>query len=492
MLKEHTEVLKRHIRFSDIITHFPFLGFLSPSAFRKIMAFFDLCIVGGAFFIGYPLIEKISNLYPLSSYITLLPILLLTWGGLLYYFGMYKSFRARKIPEILLIMLKTTLLGFILFSSYVFIFKVQYISRLFIIVTFIMATALISIEKVVLVYLLRYMYKIGVKFRSVLIVGTGKRAQHFINLINKNAEWGIKIVGLVDEDETKKGELIKNCKVIGSFKDIPEILHNIVVDEVVFIVPRSWLGKIENILYFCETQGVAVNIAADLFDLKFSKMKQTDLYGFPVLSFVCTPDRLWQLLIKRLFDLIFSGIALIILAPVFIITAIIIKATSKGPVFFKQERSGLNGRRFILYKFRTMVVDAETRLKDLLSSNEMNGPVFKMTRDPRITKIGKILRRFSIDELPQLWNVFKGDMSIVGPIPPIPEEVKNYDYWHRRKLSMRPGITCLWQVGGRSKITDFSEWMRLDLKYIDNWSLWLDCKILLKTIPTVLFGIGAK
>ena len=180
------------------------------------------------------------------------------------------------------------------------------------------------------------------------------------------------------------------------------------------------------------------------------------------------------------------------MAPVFIITAIIIKATSKGPVFFNQERSGLNGRRFILYKFRTMVVDAETRLKDLLSSNEMNGPVFKMTQDPRITKIGKILRRFSIDELPQLWNVFKGDMSIVGPRPPIPEEVKNYDYWHRRKLSMRPGITCLWQVGGRSKITDFSEWMRLDLKYIDNWSLWLDCKILLKTIPTVLFGIGAK
>jgi lipopolysaccharide/colanic/teichoic acid biosynthesis glycosyltransferase len=178
--------------------------------------------------------------------------------------------------------------------------------------------------------------------------------------------------------------------------------------------------------------------------------------------------------------------------PVFVIIAILIKISSGGPIFFKQLRCGLYGRKFVFYKFRTMIADAESKLKDLAKYNEMNGPVFKMTNDPRITRVGKWLRKFSIDELPQLWNVFKGDMSLVGPRPPLPSEVEQYDIWQRRRLSMRPGITCLWQARGRNKITDFTEWMRLDLEYIDTWSLLLDFKILIKTIPVVLFGTGAK
>jgi len=210
-----------------------------------------------------------------------------------------------------------------------------------------------------------------------------------------------------------------------------------------------------------------------------------------LLTFESTPDKLWHLWVKRLFDIVFSFIALIILAPIFAIVAIMIKATSKGPVFFKQERGGLNGRKFMLYKFRTMVVDAEAKLKDVLAYNEMDGPVFKLTNDPRLTKVGKFLRKFSVDELPQLWNVLKEDMSIVGPRPPIPAEIDKYANWQRRRLSMMPGITCLWQVKGRNNI-DFEAWMRFDLEYIDNWSLWLDCKIILQTIPVVLFGIGGK
>jgi len=296
----------------------------------------------------------------------------------------------------------------------------------------------------------------------------------------------------VDEDVSKVGSVVAGHKVLGSFKDVPDIIHNNIVDEVVFVVPRLWLHKIEEIMHFCEAEGLRVHVAVDYFDLKFSKAKQTDLNGFPLLTFESTPDKLWHLLIKRLFDLVFSGVALLILAPFFVIISIIIKATSEGPVFFRQKRCSLNGRTFTLYKFRTMVKDAEARLDELLRYNEMNGPVFKMENDPRLTRIGKFLRKTSIDELPQLWNVFKGDMSLVGPRPPIPKEVQQYDSWQRRRLSMRPGITCLWQVNGRNRIVDFDEWARLDLEYIDNWSLGLDFKILLKTIPAVLFTRGAK
>jgi len=290
----------------------------------------------------------------------------------------------------------------------------------------------------------------------------------------------------------KKGETIYGYEVVGALKDIPGIISTSVIDEIVFIVPRSWLNKIEEAMLYCESAGIKVHLAVDLFDLKFSKSKQTDLFGFPLLTFESTPSKFGQLFIKRLFDFVASCIGLLILSPVFLLVSILIKSTSEGPVFFKQLRCGLHGRKFQFYKFRTMTVDAESRLKEILKYNEMDGPVFKMTNDPRVTKVGKWLRKYSIDELPQLWNVIKGDMSLVGPRPPLPYEVEKYDIWQRRRLSMRPGITCLWQASGRNKIVDFNEWMRLDLEYIDNWSLWLDCKILLKTIPVVLLGVGAK
>ncbi len=479
---------------------------------KKVVIFSDLCIVAISFFIGYSLRDKIHDIYPISAYIGLLPIVLFIWVWLLYYFGMYSFLKIKKIPEVLFIVFKTAVIGFIILGGYIFIINMRNISsmysgyilmynisRMFIAFTFIIAAFLITIERITLIYIFKSLLKKGpniksslIVFRSILIIGTGKRARHFIDLINKNPDWGISIVGLVDIDPAKKGEIINGYKIIGIFNDIPEIIHKNIVDEVVFVVPRSWLNKIEDMMYFCENEGLSVNLAVDLFELKLSKAKHTDLHGFPLLTFESAPTKLWDLFIKRLFDFVFSGIAFILLIPLFAIVAILIKATSKGPVLFKQKRCSIYGRWFILYKFRTMVVDAESRLKDILNYNTMQGPVFKMAHDPRITKVGKWLRKFSIDELPQLWNVFKGDMSLVGPRPPLPAEVEKYDNWQRRKLSMRPGITCLWQISGRNKITDFNEWMRLDLEYIDNWSLWLDFKILLKTIPVVLFAVGAK
>lgn len=478
--------------------------------FKKLIVFSDLSIVTVSLFLSYLLRENIGSvypfqislheLYPIRFYIGLLPMLLLIWTGLLFFFGMYRTSCIKRVPEALLITFKTAVIGFILFGSYVFILRIQEdVSRLVIGFTFVTAAALIVFEKVLLAYLYRNLSKRTVSFKgdlfffkNLLIVGTGERTSHFIELINKNPDLGVRIVGLVDKDYAKKGETINGYKVLGVFADIPEIIHKNVVNEVAFIVPHLWLGEIEDIMYFCESEGLTVNLAVDLFEFKFSKAKQTDLHGFPMLTFESTSDKVEHLFIKRVLDFVVSGIALIVLCPLIAAAGIIIKLTSKGAVFFKQERCSLNGKKFSLYKFRTMVFDAESQLDDVLVYNEMKGPAFKMSNDPRMTKAGKWLRKLSLDELPQLWNVFKGDMSLVGPRPPLPSEVEEYNPWQRRRLSMRPGITCLWQVSGRNLISSFDEWMRLDLEYIDNWSLKLDFEIILKTIPAVLFGKGAR
>ncbi len=480
------------------------------SLFKRVILCVDLSLVIISLFAGYFLRDTIYGIFtalssmemlPLarpSYYFGLLPVLLIVWGALLSYFGMYKSFNI-IITESFLIILKSALTGFVLFGSYIFILKMQQeVSRLVIVFSFIFAPVLIGLEKVALSYAYRIISKRDVSFKSslfifrrILIVGTGSRVEHFIGLVNNHPDRGMKIVGLADIDDARTGETIKGYKVLGSLQNIPEIIHKNIIDEVVFIVPRSWLGKIENTVRFCESEGLRVNIAADIYDLNFTKAKYSDFYGLPFITYESTPDKLGHLFLKRLFDFATSGIALIFLSFYFLVIFVIIKINAKGPVFYTQKRCGLYGRKFTIYKFRTMVVDAESKLKDLLIYNEMKGPVFKMTDDPRITRVGKWLRKYSIDELPQLWNVLKGDMSLVGPRPPLPEEVERYTSTQRRRLSMRPGITCLWQIEGRSKIFDFDEWSRLDVKYIDNWSFWLDIKILLKSIPVVLFGKGA-
>ncbi|MBU1937767.1 exopolysaccharide biosynthesis polyprenyl glycosylphosphotransferase, partial [bacterium] len=214
--------------------------------------------------------------------------------------------------------------------------------------------------------------------------------------------------------------------------------------------------------------------------------------GIPVLIYSTTPLKVWQQLIKRIFDILVSGIMLILLLPLFIFIAVAIKLTSKGPVIYRSKRVGMNKKTFNFYKFRTMIVGAEQLKERLMDQNVMQKVVFKVKDDPRITSIGKFLRKFSLDELPQLWSVFRGDMAIVGPRPPLVSELDKFESWHRRKLSVKPGLTCLWQISGRSEITDFDEWVRLDLQYIDNWSLWLDFKVFFKTIPVVLLGKGAE
>jgi exopolysaccharide biosynthesis polyprenyl glycosylphosphotransferase len=274
--------------------------------------------------------------------------------------------------------------------------------------------------------------------------------------------------------------------------ELESVISQEPVDEVFITLPRDRYGPlVETIVRLCEDQGIIVRVRTELFQLRIARWQLDELDGMPIMTIQSGPPIGWQLAAKRLIDFFGSAVLLLALAPVFVTVAMLIKLDSPGPVFFRQERVGLNKRRFRLFKFRTMVVEAEKQQLLLECLNEADGPVFKIKDDPRITRIGKFLRRFSIDELPQLFNVFKGDMSLVGPRPLPVRDIERIDAsWHKRRLSVKPGVTCLWQVNGRSDVS-FEHWVRMDLEYIDNWSLALDMKILMKTIPAVLRGAGA-
>ena len=272
-----------------------------------------------------------------------------------------------------------------------------------------------------------------------------------------------------------------------------ELLHEHSVNGVVLSAKHGQVENVEAAVRACELEGVEAWLVADFFRTQISHASFDDFYGWPVLVFRSTPESSWQRVVKHLIDFLGSLLLLIIIAIPLAVVAVLIKLTSPGPVLFRQQRSGLNGQPFVLYKLRTMVTNAEQLKQELAAMNEMTGPVFKVSKDPRVTPLGRILRKFSIDELPQLYNVLRGEMSLVGPRPLPVDEVRRFnDLAHRRRLSMKPGLTCLRQISGRNNVRDFKEWVRLDLEYIDNWSLWLDLNILFRTVPVVLTGAGAK
>jgi len=476
------------------------------SVVRKATILLDTFILMLAFFLAYFLRQSFSAFYKLdiipstqviartvasiSDYLVVLFFVVLVWGFMLYLNGMYQSMRTRSLFEIVWIVIRSSFFANLLLGAFIFLFKLTFVSRVFFVIFVVVSLTFILLEKMVIFFIMHYVRKKGYNYRRLLIVGRGRRTANFIKKTQSHPEWGIKIFGVIDDEPCREIDKVGGIEVIGILKNLPEILHLYAIDEVVFVVPRSRLNHMENAIIACEMEGVKATISVDLFDLKIAKLHQTELGDIPLLTFETTVAKEWQLFVKRAMDIIISGFAITLLSLVFLIVTILIKLTSSGLVMFKQKRVSLNGRKFVLYKFRTMYKDADKKQEELKDHNEMEGPVFKIKKDPRITPLGRVLRKFSIDELPQLFNVFIGHMSLVGPRPPIPEEVEQYNPWQRRRLSMRPGITCLWQVNGRNKI-GFEEWMKLDLEYLDNWSLWLDFKILMKTIPVVLFGIGA-
>ncbi|HTL19014.1 MAG TPA: sugar transferase, partial [Patescibacteria group bacterium] len=279
----------------------------------------------------------------------------------------------------------------------------------------------------------------------------------------------------------------------GGIDQLVSMIHEQSPNSVVLNGKHTYFGQIEKAIQACELEGVEACLVAHFFQTQISRTSLDDFFGRPVIVFRSAPEASWQGIGKQLLDFLGALVLLVLFSPLFIAAALAIRLTSKGPILFRQQRCGLNGQPFMMLKFRSMVTDAEQRKHELECLNEMDGPVFKVTNDPRITPVGRILRKFSIDEFPQLFNVLRGEMSLVGPRPLPVDEVRRFDDpAHRRRLSVKPGLTCLWQVSGRNNVNNFREWVRLDLEYIDNWSLWLDFKILWRTIPVVLAGTGAK
>jgi exopolysaccharide biosynthesis polyprenyl glycosylphosphotransferase len=276
-------------------------------------------------------------------------------------------------------------------------------------------------------------------------------------------------------------------------KELVALLHKTSPHSVVINAKHTFFGQVEKAILACEREGVDAWLVADFFKTQISRTTLDDLHGRPVLVFRSTPDASWQGVCKHVLDAVGSLVLLFLTLPIMAVIALAIRMTSPGPALFRQERCGLHGRPFVMLKFRSMETNAAQRQHELAALNEMGGPVFKVTKDPRITEVGAFLRKYSLDELPQLFNVLRGEMSLVGPRPlPVYEVEKFDDPAHRRRLSVKPGLTCLWQISGRNEVRDFRDWVRLDLEYIDNWSLWLDMKILLRTIPAVLSGAGAR
>ncbi len=458
---------------------------------RRFLIFCDACVIALAYafaYLGNNLLSPPS--IPFLTYWLALAFAIPTWGLTLYANGMYQSMRTRSYLEILWSVLKSAVAVFLLLGTAIFLFKLQFMSRLFFLLFMAFGFLFIWLGKTVIFMSSHYVRRQGLNTRRLLVVGTGKRAEEFVKRVDRHSEWGFEVLGAIDDEPGRGITRVGRLSVLGSLEDISQIFHRDAVDEVVFVVPRSRLNSLQGAIEDCETEGVVVTVAVDLFDTKLARSSVTELDGLPLLHFKTTHAKEWELLIKRLFDFAASGLGLLVLSPLFLVMAVLIKTTSKGPVFFKQNRLGLAGRRFTLYKFRTMRQGAHAVLSEVPDLESMTTPEFREKKTSWITPVGRFMRKFSIDELPQLINVFVGHMSIVGPRPTVPDEVDKYKDWQRRRFSMKPGITCLWQVNGRNNIA-FEEWMKLDLEYLDNWSLWLDAKILLKTVPVVVFGIGA-
>lgn len=325
---------------------------------------------------------------------------------------------------------------------------------------------------------------------NILVLGGAVEAAPFVDTLLKHPQWGLRVAGVLIPD-TEDITSVHGIRVLGRISQLGEVIDRENIAQV-FMTGRAWdTATLHAVGDKCEEVGVTFSMDANFLGLSIARADVNDLGGWSVLSFSSTPSDGGALLVKRVLDVVGALFGLVLVAPVLFITALLIKIEDGGPVLFVQQRSGLFGRTFPMYKFRSMVVDAEAKKAALAAQNEMGGPVFKIARDPRVTRIGAILRKTSIDELPQFWNVLRGEMSLVGPRPPIPSEVARYERWQMRRLSMKPGLTCIWQVSGRNKI-GFDEWMRLDLEYIDNWSLFLDLKLLFLTVPVLVTRRGAS
>jgi exopolysaccharide biosynthesis polyprenyl glycosylphosphotransferase len=429
---------------------------------------------------------KIGNLLVIAS-------ILLLWHLVFSIFGFYESKRMTSPIMLAFDAAKATTLSAIVLAFMGKLFEIKMLTPTFGLTFWLLSSAVILLARIGVRYVLREIRTRGHNLRHVLILGTNPRAIEFARKIESKPELGYRVLGFADDTwEGSKEFQESGYRLSCELSKLSEFLRHNVVDEVAIYLPlRSYYEQASKSAALCEQHGILVRFPSDIFNLKIARPLAVDLDGMAHITAHSGSSDTWALLAKRALDVMVSSILLVLLAPAIAVVALLIKLDSEGPVLFRQERIGLNKRRFRIFKFRTMVVNAEKLMVELEAMNEVTGPVFKIKNDPRRTRVGGFLRRTSIDELPQLLNVVMGDMSLVGPRPLPVRDYEGFSVdWQRRRFSIRPGITCLWQVHGRSEIS-FDKWMELDLQYMDEWSFWLDLKILARTVPAVLKGSGA-
>ncbi len=407
------------------------------------------------------------------------------WVGALWVHNLYRIRARWSIRSEVLDVARAALIVAVAVFTLLFLVNLPGVSRLLLVELFAAQIVVTAAVRVALRFAFAALRASGRSARYVVIVGVGRSAEAFADRIERHVELGLRVLGHVIAQQEPDRRTRR--PILGTVSEIEQVLHGYVVDEVVICLPSEAAALVEPVARICEDEGRIVRIPLDGPAPNLAGGRVEEFDGIPILSLVRGPDRVLSLVAKSLLDIGAATAALVALSPILAAIAVWIRLVDGGPVLFRQTRIGLNGRPFEVLKFRTMVPDAEERLAEVLAANELRGAAFKLTNDPRITRTGRWLRRTSLDELPQLWNVLRGEMSLVGPRPPLPREVEQYDIWHRRRLSMKPGITGLWQVEARRE-PDFDRWVALDLAYIDRWSLWLDLKIMLRTFPAMLAG----
>jgi exopolysaccharide biosynthesis polyprenyl glycosylphosphotransferase len=460
----------------------------------------DLALASVAFSLAYwirdqllPRLDSTSfqPIHPFAYYLPVLLGVLALWTATGYVLGIYRKVELRSPAQIIWDEVRLIFTGIILIHACLYLFRAD-VSRGLVWMFGTIDAFLVICGRLFLFYNKGSLRRVLGKYHYFMIIGMGKEALELAQLIERAESLGLRLFGFVHPTlpGAPSPHGLSRTYPVHALGEVSDILHNHVVDEVLVAVDKHDLDRLEPVLRDCELEGVKTRLHLSFLPAPTSKVTLEHIEHVPLLTLSTTPQDEMQLFFKRTFDMVLAALSIVVLSPLFLLVALLIKLTSRGPVLYRQTRCGLGGRRFTLYKFRSMIDGAESMRAGIAHLNEVDGPVFKIAEDPRCTPVGRWLRRVSLDELPQLWNVMRGDMSFVGPRPPVPEEVEKYQAWQRRRLRMRPGLTCLWALEGRSEL-NFERWMQLDLSYIDDWSLWLDAKIFVKTIPHVLFGRGA-
>ncbi len=459
--------------------------------FSPLFAFLDIIVTICSFFLAYYFNNKINNSYFtfFRDYVIMLGLIIPTWAILLYTSNLTQIPRTRSHVSIFFNFINFSAIGFALMFLYKHIFGLTNFSH-YVIITF-------SIVNLLSLYTLRMItfrffkyYRASGHNISNIIVYADDNSVKFINSIMEHREWGFRILMIISDSSLIRKKYGESIRIYPDKITIKSILDVDIIDEVIYCKGTIDEERLRSLIEMCEEIGVTFRLQSDLSPMSVSNAHLTHFENVPFITFRNTPRNSWALAWKSFSEFWTSFIIIFLLSPIMLLIAFFIKIGSKGPIVFKQERVGLRGRKFYIYKFRTMVSNAE-ELKSLLESqNESDGPTFKIKKDPRITAVGRVLRKTGLDELPQLFNVLKGEMSLIGPRPPLASEVEKYERWHLRRLSVKPGITCTWQIIPNRNEVVFDKWMKLDIQYIDSWSIKRDFELFIRTIKTVLYGTG--